>query len=150
MTERPLTARLQLHLCRRCRSRHRLRHDDMGCRAQHRQRGYDSEQRKYNKAQSVDHHCRELPVLRYIRGFVFLTQLVCDEPDLLQDHCQFVIGADARVIWYQTFVQSAASITIIFVLSAIQQQTTVHRSSPMISLFNIFHHSRVYIFMWSP
>lgn len=100
-----------------------LRHDDVRRGEEHRERGDDREQSEYDKAQSVDHHCRKLPVSGDVRGVVFLSQLVGDEPDLLQDQRQLVVGAQARMVRYQRLMQPT-TISVVFVRSAIQHPTS--------------------------
>lgn len=84
-------------------------------REQNRQRGYDSEQRKYNKAQSVYHHRGELPVPGDVIRLVLLAQLIGDEADLLKDESQLIIGADARVVRHEGLMQSS-SIAVVLIL----------------------------------
>lgn len=95
VAERPFATTLQ---------HRRLRHNDVWRREQHRQSCYDSEQRKYNKAQSIDHHRRELPVLGDVRRLIFLAKLIRDKSNLFQDQSEFVVGPDARMIRHQALV----------------------------------------------
>lgn len=94
----------------------RLRDDDVRRREEHRERRDDREQGEYDKAQSVDHHRRELPVARHVGGLVLLPQLVGDEADLLQDEGQLVVGAEAGVVGDERFVQSSTAIAVVLVL----------------------------------
>lgn len=88
----------------------------MRCREQDRKCGYNGEQRKYYKAQSVYYHRREFPIFGDICCFVFFTQLVRDEADLLEDERELVVGADARMVRDEGLVQ-AAPVSVVLVLS---------------------------------
>ena len=54
------------------------------------------EQCKDDEAQSVDHHCGELPVVRHFRRLVLFPQLVCNHAEFLEDECKLSVRAEAR------------------------------------------------------
>lgn len=85
-------------------------------RKQDRERGYDSEQRKYNKAQSIDHHRGKLPVPSDVTGLVLLTQLVGNKTYFFKDESELVVSTDTRVVRYERLVQAAA-VAVVLVLS---------------------------------
>lgn len=54
------------------------------------------EQSKDDEAQSVNHHCGELPVVRHFRRLVFFPQLVRYDAQFLEDECEFSVRAETR------------------------------------------------------